>query len=486
MPSKKGLTIGVGRSGEDRASISARERAGAADPLDRIAPHNIDAEEGLIASCIMDGGQETITLCLEARLSPDYFYKPAHQVIFQALLDLYEKGSVVDEIILVEHLGTQDRLEEIGGFSAITHLTNRIETTAHAQYWMEIVREKCLLRRLIKSATQIVDDCYHSQDGLDNFLEAAEQKIFEISQDRVTESAIPIKDSIDSAVKLINTLLQSKGELSGVSSGFIDLDRMTFGLHQSEMIVLAARPSVGKTSLALNIADAATFPSDKQRKPVPTLFFNLEMSASQLAFRLLCSHSKVNMQRVKDGMVAREDQNRLSRDAKALKEAPLWIDESGQLTILEMRAKARRMHAKHKLGLIVVDYLQLISGTDSRVAREQQISEISRGIKAMAKELEVPVLVLSQLNRESEREKRQPRLSDLRESGSIEQDADVVFLLAKRGDKREEGENGNTVPSSGEVIDLIIAKQRNGPVGKVPLSFRPEFTRYENYSDKSI
>ena len=486
MPSKKGLTNGVGRGGKDHASISGSERSGVTDPLDRIAPHNIDAEEGLIASCIMDGGQETMTTCLEARIKPDYFYKPSHQVIFQALLDLYEKGSVVDEIILVEQLESQNRLEEVGGYSAITRLTNRIETTAHAQYWMEIVREKCLLRRLIKSATQIVDDCYHSQEGLDNFLEVAEQKIFEISRDRVSESATPIKESIDSAVKLINTLLQRKGELSGVSTGFIDLDRMTFGFHAAEMIVLAARPSLGKTALALNIAEAATFPIDRQKKPVPTLFFNLEMSARQLAFRLLCSHSRVNMQRVKDGMVPREDQNRLSRDAKALKEAPLWIDESGQLTILEMRAKARRMHAKLRLGLVVIDYLQLISGTDSRAAREQQISEISRGIKAMAKELEVPVLVLSQLNRESEREKRLPRLSDLRESGSIEQDADVVFLLAKRVDKRGESEEGDTTSSSGEVIDLIVAKQRNGPVGTVPLSFIPEITRFENYSDKSI
>ncbi len=482
MPTKKGLTNGMGRERKNRPATSNDPVSGSSELLERVAPHNIDAEEGLLASCIMDGGQEIMATCLEARINPDYFYKPAHQIIFQALLEIYEEGSVVDEIILVEKLESQNALEGIGGYSAITHLTSRIETTAHAKYWLEIVREKCLMRRLINSATQIIDDCYHSQDGLDNFLETAEEKIFEISQDRVSESAIPIKESIDSAVKLINVLLQNKGELSGVSTGFIDLDRMTFGFHASEMIVLAARPSVGKTSLALNIAEAATFPNDEKRKPVPTLFFNLEMSASQLALRLLCSHSRVNMQRIKDGMVSREDQNRLSRDAKALKAAPLWIDESGQITMLEMRAKARRMHAKQRLGLIIIDYLQLISGAVSRMERWQQISEISRGVKAMAKELKVPVLVLSQLNRDSEKEKRLPRLSDLRDSGSIEQDADVVLLLARRGASEE----ADSPSSSDNVVDLYVAKQRNGPIGMVPLTFLPEITRFENYSAKSI
>lgn len=274
-------------------------------------------------------------------------------------------------------------------------------------------------------------------------------------------------------------MLQRKGELTGVSTGLIDLDKMTFGFHPQEMIVVAGRPSMGKTSLALRFTEAAVLPKLSQ-KAVPTLLFSLEMGADQLAMRLLCGRARVNMTKLRDGFLSADSQKDLVQTAKELKNAPLWIDDAGSLTILEMRAKARRMQSQlnGKLGLVVIDYLQLLSGTDSRVPREQQIAEISRGIKSMAKELKVPVVVLSQLNRESEKERRQPRLSDLRESGSIEQDADLVLLISKKKDNEEEEDGGAPVLAR----ELIVAKQRNGPVGTVPVSFVRNLARYDNYT----
>jgi replicative DNA helicase len=450
--------------------------------LDRVAPNNIDAEEGLLASCIMDTGLEVISCCVEEKISPDYFFKPSHTSIYQAILDLYQEGSPIDEIILTNKLQSQNKLEQIGGYAAITLLTNRIETTAHFRYWLGIVREKCLLRRLIDTSTKIISRCYRSQDQLENLLEEAEQDIFSISQDRVSDSAKTIKESVDEASTIINAMLQRKGEIGGIPSGFTDLDKMTFGFHPQEMIVLAARPSIGKTSFAMNIAEHIILPESDKIKPTPTLVFSLEMSAEQLAMRLLCSHSKVHMKRIQDGFQNKQEEKALAQAGKELRKAPLWIDDAAQISILEMRAKARRVHAKNSLGLIIIDYLQLISGTDNRVHREQQIAEISRGIKAMAKELRLPVIVLSQLNRESEKERRSPRLSDLRESGSIEQDADVVLLLAKR---KSDDDKDSPLEESG-MRDLIIAKQRNGPIGKLSLTFMPEFTRFENYIKQDI
>ena len=478
MPSTKTTRETARQSSRATGKITARSGSSV---LDRTAPSNIEAEEGLLASCILDGGQEIITTCIEAKLEAVAFFKPAHQIIFSALLELYEEGSEVDEIILVNKLQNQDQLDEIGGFAAISSLTNRIETTAHARFWLEIVREKWMLRRLIRTANHVVEQCYEQQEGLEHFLEDVEQEIFKISQDRVTESAQPIKKSIDEAVNLVTKILQHGGEMSGVPTGLIDLDTMTFGFHKQEMIVLAARPSLGKTAMALNIAESVVMAKGDRAEPVPTLFFSIEMSAQQLALRLLCSRARVDLRGVREGFLQKEPQRALAQAAQELKTAPLWIDDSGNLTILELRAKARRVHTRRNLGLVIIDYLQLLSGTDTRVQREQQISEISRGIKAMAKELNLPVLVLSQLNREAERERRDPRLSDLRESGSIEQDADVVLLLTYP--RPVKGES-NDLPQATRERNLFIAKQRNGPVGTVPLTFIHEYTRFENYSAK--
>jgi len=450
------------------------QKAGAV--LSRTFPHSKDAEEGLLACCFLD--PDVVDRCLSARLTPESFYFSSHQIVYEALVATFQRHQAVDEIILAQELKDKGLLDEIGGLPFINQLTNRVETSAHATHFMEIVREKYLLRRLIRSSSSTIEKCYGFQGGLDQFLANVEEEIFALSQQRSSDTAIPIKESVKEAYKLVQNLLERKGQLNGLSTGYIDLDKMTYGFHPAEMIILAARPSMGKTSLALNFAEHALFP--KHGEPSACLVFSLEMSAAQLAMRLLCGRARVSMIRLRDGISTSEERQRLVAAADEISKAPLWIDDSGSLNIMEVRAKARRLHGKHKLGLVVVDYLQLLSGTDSSVQREQQIAEISRGLKAMSKELELPVIVLSQLNRESEKEKRAPRLSDLRESGSIEQDADVVFMLARPKDA------GDEFQVAADRADLIIAKQRNGPVGTVPLTFIREITRFENYTGQPI
>ena len=447
----------------------------------RVQPHNLEAEEGLLAACLIDGGREVLSECMEAKITPDYFFKMAHQEIFRALLALYQTGDPIDEILLLDYLRKNGLEEDVGGIAAIYAIQNRIETPAHARYFSRIVHEKYLLRRLIRTSRETIEACYEQQEDIASFIEKIEQDIFEIGRDRVTEGATTISEALDCAVKNIQGLLSGKHDTTGVLSGFRDLDGMTYGFHPGQMIVLAARPSVGKTSLAMNFAEHVALP-DGGKPSRGVLVFSLEMTSEDLAMRLICSRSRVDMKRIRDRVASKQDMEEITTATKELKQAPLWIDDNSNSTIMDIRAKARRLHTKSPLGLIVVDYLQLIRGVDQRVLREQQIAEISRGMKGMAKELSLPVVVLSQLNRESERENRDPRLSDLRESGSIEQDADVVMLLhrpKKRDD--DEGIHENAVPGDTEHIRLFIAKQRNGPVGAVDLTFLRRFTRYENF-----
>jgi replicative DNA helicase len=382
----------------------------------------------------------------------------------------------VDVAVLAEELKTSRQLESIGGFAYLTQISGRIPTTAQAQYFIEKVRELYLLRELIKVATGAVESCYSYQGGLEEFIDKVEQDIFKVTQDRVSDAAQPMKDPTREAVSVINKMMMKKGELTGVPSGFKDLDALTWGFQRSEMIVLAARPSMGKTSFALNIAEAAAMPL--RGEGVGTLIFSLEMSAAQLALRMLCSRAKINMRLLREGHLAKDPayQGKLIEVADEFSKSPLFIDDSSHLSIMELRAKARRVHARHKLGFIIIDYLQLLSPTDARVPREQQVAEASRGLKALAKELNVPVLVLSQLNRASEKENRAPRLADLRESGSIEQDADVVLMLARPKDADEKFQVAS------DSAELIVAKQRNGPVGELKLTFLRDITRFENFT----
>lgn len=460
-------------------------------PPDRTPPHNLEAETGLLCSCMIDGGRDTLTVCIDNKLTAEAFFPPSHQLVFQAMVELYKENVPVDPIVLAERLRRNGDLETVGGLAFLDRLSEAVDTPVGAQFWLEIVKEKYLLRRLIRMATQTVEKCFSQADSVDQFLEQVEQDIFLISQDRVVESAKHISESVEEASKQIANLIANRVAPYGVRTGLLDLDKITMGFHPGEMIVLAARPSVGKTSLAMNFAEAAICPPPSfHTQPAGTLVFSLEMSAGQLAMRMLTGRARVDSKNVRDGILASQEQIALGNAAKELKGAPLYIDDSGGLSILELRAKARRLSARlagtaHPLKLVVVDYLQLIHGTDSRVPREQQIAEISRGLKAMAKELQVPVLVLSQLNRASEQEKRDPRLSDLRESGSIEQDADVVFLLHRKRPRDEgEGDSERTTYLPGDVdrIELIVAKQRNGPVGEITLTFRRTYTRFENYT----
>lgn len=451
-------------------------------PDGRTPPHSIDMEQALLACIILEGGGDSFPVCLQAKIRAESFSAPRHQLIFEALMDLYKAQVMpVNEVLLIDQLRKNGKLEEAGGENYLIELTNRIDTPVGLQHYVERVRDYYLLREIIRVANESVEAVYDDPSDVQTLIDSVEQHIFKINEDRITDHARPIKESIDSAMMLVNNLVNRRGEITGVTTGFIDLDKLTTGWHATEMIVVAARPSMGKTSLALNMAEAAIFPHGK-RDVCPTLMFSLEMGSEQLAMRLLCSRARVNMTKLRDGFLPREKHQDLMKAANELKEAPLYIDDSSGLNILELRAKARRMHNQHGLGMVIVDYLQLVNGTDPRVPREQQIAEISRGMKGMAKELNVPVIVLGQLNRESEREKRQPRLSDLRESGSIEQDADVVLLISKPKEQRD-GEDTEIDVAERE---LIIAKQRNGPVGMIKLSFVRSLTRFENYSPHEV
>ncbi|MDR3317242.1 MAG: replicative DNA helicase [Puniceicoccales bacterium] len=448
----------------------------AKDSIHRSPPFSVEFEQALLAGCIIDGGQDSIILCIQEKITPASFYLSAHQLIYQALLELFNANTSVNELIVSEKLSSRGELEKVGGYTYINAIANRIDTPAHLKHYIKRVKDFDLVRRIITVANTSIENAYGGVDDVGVFLDEVEQSIFAISEHRISDAAISLKDSISNAEHMIDRIFQRRGEVDGVASGFTDLDRLTFGLRPGEMIVVAARPSMGKTSFALNIAEHVVSP--KSSDPIPTLFFSLEMSAEQLALRMMCGRANVHVGRLRTGFLPKEDLARLSTITTELKKAPLWIDQSCGMSITEMRAKARRMYNRHKLGLIIIDYLQLLASHDYRAPREQQISEISRGIKAMVRELSVPVLVLSQLNRDSEKEKRQPRLSDLRESGSIEQDADVVLLLSKNRDNDEEQEVLLDIVRR----DLIIAKQRNGPTGVVPLAFKKSLTRFENYA----
>lgn len=441
-------------------------------------PHSVEAEKGLLAACLLDPA-EIISRCMAQKLPAEAFYHPAHQVVFETCMDLFENKSMLDAQVLAEELRSRGKLEEVGGLVYVAELTSHIETTAHANYFLDKVREHYTKRRLIATASRSIERCFSSEpNDIEALVDEIEKEIYSISDAQVADTSQPIRKAVGEAVNLIKKMLEGRGELSGYSTGYRDLDKMLHGLHPSEMIVLAARPSMGKTSLAVNIAEAISMPRGGKPAQAGSLIFSLEMGAEQLAMRLLTGRARVSSQRLREGFVNKEEQERLAAAAIELKQAPIWIDDASQVTINQLRAKARRVFARNaNMGLIVIDYLQLLSGTDPRIQREQQISEISRGIKGLAKELKVPIIVLSQLNRDSEKEKRQPKLSDLRESGSIEQDADVVMLLARPKD------SGDDFSVAADKADLIIAKQRSGPVGEIKLNFIRDITRFEDYTE---
>ncbi|CAN5170525.1 replicative DNA helicase [soil metagenome] len=418
--------------------------------------------------------REIIAECVE-RITEEYFYVPAHQTVYTVLVELWNVGAGIDLITFTQTLRDRNLLETVGGASFVTSLYTFVPTAANITYYLEIVREKFILRQIISACTESVRRSYEEQDQVDNLLDEVEQKIFAVGEDRFKGQMPGMKEQVMGALESIEQLWERRGGITGISTGFTELDRMTNGLHEAEMIVIAARPSMGKTALAMNIAEHVAITSK-----LPVAVFSLEMSSQQLVQRLLCSRARVNLQKVREGFLAERDFPSLTAAASKLAEAQIYIDDTAGLSILELRAKARRLKAQKDIQLIVVDYLQLLKSTTRRAQdnRQLEISEISSGIKGLAKDLKLPIIVLAQLNRQPEaRSGGKPRLSDLRESGSIEQDADLVGLLV-RPEVYEEDEEARA-EKAGEA-ELIIAKQRNGPVGEVPLTFLKEFTRFED------
>ncbi len=441
--------------------------------IHRTPPHSVEAEQGVLGSMLISP-RDTIAECVE-KINEEYFYVPAHQTIYTVLVELWNAGQAIDLITFTQVLRDRNLLESVGGAVFVTSLFTFVPTAANVQYYIDIVRDKYILRSIIAAATESVRRAYEEQDEVGNLLDEVEQKIFAVGEDRFKGQMLSMKDQVMEAIESIEKLYERKGGITGISTGFVEFDRMTSGMHPSEMIVIAARPSMGKTALAMNIAEHVAV-----NEKLSVGVFSLEMSSQQLVQRLLCSRARVNLQKVRDGFLGERDFPSLTAAASKLAEAKIFIDDSASLTILELRAKARRLKAQQDVQLIIVDYLQLLRSTSRRAQdnRQLEISEISAGLKGLAKELKIPLIVVAQLNRQPEaRSGGKPRLSDLRESGSIEQDADLVGLLV-RPEIYEEDEEARA-EKAGEA-ELIIAKQRNGPVGEVSLTFLKEFTRFED------
>jgi replicative DNA helicase len=465
----------TGEKAADSKGASYSQRNGPYSQFDphRSPPHSLDAEYGVLGSMLISPN-EVIAECVE-RINEKYFFAPTHTTIYQLLVEMWNEQKAIDLITFTQYMRDRNLLDQVGGPAFITSLFTFVPTAANVRYYLGILREKYVLRQIIAVCTVSAQRAYDEQDQVDPLLDEVEQDVFAISQTRFNDHTITMKDQVMEAIEAIEQLYERRGGITGISTGFAELDRMTNGLHESEMIVIAARPSMGKTALAMNIAEHVAI-----NEKLPVAVFSLEMSSQQLVQRLLCSRARVNLQKVRDGFLAERDFPSLTAAASKLAEAQIYIDDSASLSILELRAKARRLKAQKDIKLIVVDYLQLLRSTTRRAQdnRQLEISEISSGLKGLAKELKVPVLVLAQLNRQPEaRTGGKPRLSDLRESGSIEQDADLVGLLV-RPEIYEEDEDARA-EKAGEA-ELIIAKQRNGPVGEIALTFLKEFTRFED------
>ncbi|MCC6346011.1 MAG: replicative DNA helicase [Nitrospirales bacterium] len=441
--------------------------------IDKLPPQNIEAEQSVLGSIIFDN--EALPKVLEV-LSPDDFYKESHRRLYNAMLDLFDRNEPIDIITLTDHLKKNSDLETVGGIAYLTTLANSVPTSANIRYHSKIVREKALMRALIQTATQITAKVYEDSLDADEMVDHAEKMVFDIADKRTKVSFSDMKSIVKDSIRMIEQLYDKKETITGAPTGFKDLDEMTAGFQAGDLIIIGGRPGMGKTAFALNIAQHVGV---EMKEPVA--IFSLEMSKEQLAMRMLCSEGMVDASRVRRGFLGRQDWPKLTAAAGNLAASPIYIDDSSGVSVLEMRAKARRLKREHRgLSLVVVDYLQLMRSRGNFERREQEISEISRSLKALAKELSVPVIALSQLNRAVEqRGDRKPTLADLRESGAIEQDADVIIFLY-----RDELYNKNNPNNKGKA-EIIIAKQRNGPTGSVHLTFLSDKTRFVDFSNMS-
>jgi len=456
----------------------ARRRKPAADVLktDRLPPHSVEAEQGVLG-CVMLSPNECVGQCIEKfNAGAEVFYDLRHQTIYTAMLEMFDSREQIDVITLQQHLKDRQLLDQVGGIAALNALQDAVPSAANLSYYTEIVQEKFLLRRMIHVCTDVVSRVYEHEGEVDGLMDEVERDVLRISESRATGTVAGMKELVHKAINTVEDFHARKGMLTGVGTGFTDLDKMTSGLHPGEMVVVAARPSMGKTSLAMNIAEHVAVDLK-----MPVGVFSLEMTSESLVLRMLCSRARVNLRSIREGFLAERDFAPLTSAAGQLSGAPLFIDDTSGLSILQLRAKARRMCQQHGIKLFVIDYLQLLHSTARRAEnRQQEIADISSGIKSLAKEMSVPVIVLSQLNRDLEKRGpgERPRMSDLRESGSIEQDADLVALLYKDLKGKEDDEPD--FDSEAAPVKLYIAKQRNGPVGDVDLTFIKSYTRFEN------
>jgi replicative DNA helicase len=453
-------------SASPAVSSTEREYAG------RQAPWSNDAEQAVLGAMLLD---QDAALKAAELLDDTMFYREGHRLLFRAMIALTERGDVVDPVTLRDELVKRGDLDRVGGMEYIGSLIDVVPTAANMEYHGRIVRDKALLRRLIEAATGIVQEAYDSRGMPSEVLDNAEHRIFQVAQLRRAEEFIRLKELIWPTMERIEQLQSGQGAVTGVPSGFVDLDRLTAGFQRADLIIVAARPSMGKTALILNVIQHAAIEHN-----IGVGIFSLEMSKDQLVQRLLCSEGLVDAQRLRRGQLRDDDYPKLARAAGLLGTAPIWIDDSAAITPLAMRSKARRLKADHNIGMIVVDYLQLMQGPTDSESRQQEISQISRSLKALAKELDLPVVALSQLSRAPDQRAgdHKPQLSDLRESGAIEQDADVVIFIFRQ--EMYDGTTDKDGNSLEGLAELIVGKQRNGPTGSVPLYFKKEFTRFDN------
>jgi len=432
----------------------------------RLPPQNIEAEQSVIGSMLID--KEAMIEVAEY-LYPEDFYKEVHQHIYNAILSLSNKGEPVDLVTVSEELEKKEQLERAGGAAYLASLANMTPTSAHAQYYANIVKEKSLLRGIINVSTEIVRKSYGQIENVHEFMDEAEKMIFDVARSKDTKSFSHIKEALEETFEKLEKLHERKSGVTGISTGFLDLDNLTSGLQDSDLIIVAARPSMGKTTLALNMAQHIAL-----NEGLPVAFFSLEMSREQLAQRLLCAHAEIDAQKLRQGFLSSEDWPKLTQAVGPLSEAQLYIDDTAAISIMEMRARARRLKMEKGLSAIFVDYLQLVKGHDRVENRQQEISSISRALKALAKELDCPVIALSQLSRAVEqRTDKRPILSDLLESGGIEANADVVVFIYREDYYIPDTERKN-------ITDIILAKQRNGPTGKLDLYFMDRFNKFAN------
>jgi len=451
------------------ANMVLNPKASNKDPsLQKLPPQSIEAEESILSAILLDNN--TLLDVLEIIVADD-FYRTAHQLIFSGINELFAKAEPVDLVTLTNLLRDKNKLEEIGGAAYLARLVDSVPSAMNVTHYARIVRDKATLRRLIAKSGEITQLCYDSSGEVDRVMDFAEGAIFDISQNNNRSAFHPISKIIESNIDALEERQGNRALITGVPTGFTRLDHMTSGLQGSDMIILAARPSMGKTAMALNFARHAAVEAN-----VPVAIFSLEMSKEQLSLRMLCSEARVDSSRLRSGFLNPDDWNCITDAATVLSEAPLFIDDSPDISATSIRTKSRRLKMDRDLGLIIIDYLQLMKGHQSSERRDLEISDISRSLKLLAKELNVPVLALSQLNRKlEERHDKRPQLSDLRESGALEQDADVVTFIYRDEVYNKEENN----PNRG-TAELIIAKQRNGPTGVVPLTFINQYTRFEN------